>query len=276
MKIKNAYIFYKKYGLKYTISLIINYFFSKIGILSEVELLKIKINKDLSLDFKNTVLHGVFKGMKLSDKVWWGKYDIANKLFGQYEAHVVNKIIELSLQNNLFIDIGAADGYFAIGMVYSGFFEKAICFEISEKGRLVIEENASVNNVSKKIIINGIANSEEIDKIISKNDTAVVLIDIEGAEFDLLTYDFLYKLRNCTIIIELHDTFISGLFDRRQKLFSRASQFFNLNYIKRSSPEINSFSELNNLNDSSRFLLFSEGRPNMMDWVCFSPKKTYN
>jgi hypothetical protein len=266
-------MFYNKYGLKYNISFILNLFFSKIGILSEVELIKIKLNKDLSLDFKNTVLHGVFEGMKLSDKVWWGKYDVATKIFGQYETHVLNKIIELSEENKLFIDIGAADGYFAIGMVYSGFYQRAICFEISEKGRLVIEENACINNVSKNIIINGIANSEAINKVISNNDTAVVLIDIEGAEFDLLTCDFLYILRNCTIIIELHDTFVNGLNDRREQLFNRASKYFDFNYIKRANPEINSFSELKNLNDLSRFLLFSEGRPNMMDWVCLSPKK---
>ena len=96
MQINKAYLLIKNYGVRYTISFIINYLFSKIGIFSEIELVKMKINKDISKDYNNIIQYGVFKGMKMSEKVWWGKFDLANKIFGQYETHVINKITELS------------------------------------------------------------------------------------------------------------------------------------------------------------------------------------
>ena len=253
-------------------SFIVNHLLTKINILSEVDLIKIKVNNDLSETFKNTVLYGPFKGMKMSDKLWWGKFDVANKIFGQYESHVVKKIIELSKQNSLFIDIGAADGYFVIGMVHAKYFNSAICFEVSENGRDVIKENAGLNNMADKIQINGIAGQHEIERVMQDQVSAVILIDIEGAEFDLLTYEMLHTMKNSSIIIELHDRFIRDLNNSREKLFSRASQFFNITYLDRANPEINTFPELFHLSDAHRFLLFSEGRPNTMDWVCFTPK----
>ena len=107
---------------------------------------------------------------------------------------VINKIIYCSKNYDTFIDIGAADGYYAIGAVFSNLFSKSICFEISEKGWIIIEENSILNGVYDRIKIFGIANTNSIKNVLKSDTEALILIDIEGDEFDLLSDDFLLWL----------------------------------------------------------------------------------
>ena len=271
-KFVKVFDLFKMYGLSYAISVIINRLLGIIGIPSEIETIKTRVNKEIGFKFSNTIAYGVFKGMKMSDKVWWGKYDVASKILGQYESHVIDKIVQLSNECDTFIDIGAADGYFAIGAVKSELYSKSICFELSEIGQKVIIENSKLNDISDSVAVYGVATEDSIKDILSQNEKAVVLCDIEGAEFDVLTVGMLEVLKNCSIIIELHDTFTAGADNRREKLFDRAKNFFEISYLSRTNPDVYEFSELNYLNDNERFLIFSEGRPLNMEWVCFSPK----
>ena len=155
--LKKLIKFKKRYGLKLIISQVFYSLINKFNLLSPIDCIRTRINLDISEIFQNKVAYGIFKGMKLSNNIWWGKFDIATKLLGQYELHILDKIIDLSDEFETFIDIGAADGYYAVGAVFSNLYSKSICFEISEFGRQVIEENSTINQVSNKIQIHGIA-----------------------------------------------------------------------------------------------------------------------
>jgi len=92
------------------------------------------------------VSYGPFKGMKLTQDSWWGRFDLISKILGTYEPHVVDRLVAFAEQGTkTFVDIGSADGYFPIGLTSGGVFEKAYAFEISEEARtkmkLSIERN---------------------------------------------------------------------------------------------------------------------------------------
>ena len=218
--LKKLIKFKKRYGLKLIISQVFYSLINKFNLLSPIDCIRTRINLDVSEIFQNKVAYGIFKGMKLSNNIWWGKFDIATKLLGQYELHILDKIIDLSDEFETFIDIGAADGYYAVGAVFSNLYSKSICFEISEFGRQVIEENSTINQVSDKIQIHGIANQKVMNSVLEIENKALILIDIEGGEFDLLTSEFLLVCKNSKLIIELHDSFIKGSDNRRNDLFS--------------------------------------------------------
>jgi predicted RNA methylase len=50
-------------------------------------------------------------------------------LLGLYEASVMEQLKAFSAQASTLIDIGAADGYFGVGLVAAGVYTRSICFE---------------------------------------------------------------------------------------------------------------------------------------------------
>lgn len=264
----------ENYGTRYLFSLIASVILRKFKLYDATQLHKEKILHDAKAIFGSQVKYGIFSGMKISSNVWWGRYDLLSKYLGQYESHILSKLRELSKNYDHFIDIGAADGYYAIGLVHSKLYKTATCFEISEKGRSVISENAILNNQSENIKIYGEANKDTLEKEIDAAKSCLILCDIEGAEFDLFSKEVLKVLRNCALIIELHDEVIGGEKDRRQRLMNNAQEFFEINFIERDNPTPNDFEELKGWKDDLRQLAFSEGRPCRMDWILLTPRKT--
>ena len=87
-----------------------------------------------------------------------------------------------------FLDIGAADGYYAVGMLHSKMAKQAICHEVSQDGQRAIKENWLSNQSPGRLIVYGEADEESITAIApSLASDSLVLIDVEGFEFSLLT-----------------------------------------------------------------------------------------
>ncbi|WP_115720229.1 hypothetical protein [Gallaecimonas mangrovi] len=271
-KIVNVSKYIKKFGLRWTTSMIINRILRKLGILSDIGLIKEEIFLDSLSTLKGEVALGPFKGMKISEKSWWGKDDILNKLLGQYEIHILEKIIELSRKYDHFIDIGAADGYYPVGLLVSKHFKECSCFEISEKGRSVIYENGKINKISDKLEIHKEANAQSIREILNRKGPSLILCDIEGAEFSLFDEALLSSISNSEIIIELHDWLFNDEDRPIDNLILRAKKFFTVEYLIRKSPEIYYCEYFNDWSDNKRMLAFSETRPKKMDWILLTPK----
>lgn len=272
-KFRRAIEIIEIYGTRYLFSLIVNAVIRRLGLLDMKQIIKERASIDAKHLFQNKVAYGPFKGMMISDNVWWGKHDVLAKYLGEYEPHITEKLIELSRNYNHFIDIGAADGYYAIGLLCSESYESVTCFEISGKGRSTILENALLNSKKERLKILGEANAESISKELKSCGPSVVLCDIEGAEFTLLNRNFLQAIKDCTVIIELHDDVISGPPNRRKNLIKNANEFFNVDFIDRKAPKIFEFEEIRSWNDDLRLLAFSEDRPVQMDWLVLTPKE---
>ena len=219
----------------------------------------------------HTVAYGIFKGMKLSDKAWWGD-DLPTKILGEYERHVQEKLKELSRSSKILIDIGAADGFFAIGCLVSNLYEKVVCFEISDEGRELLVANAKANQVDERIVVKGEAAKESLRNIVANLESAVILCDIEGAEFDLFSEELLKILNKCYIVIELHESAMIKGQEMVAQLGNSASKYFDVDFIYPLDININKYKELNSFHDNYRLLAFSEGRGVSMRWMVLSPK----
>jgi len=261
------------YGLRYLFSLIAGFIIKKFKLHDALQLHKERILRDANAMFGNQVAYGIFTGMKISNEVSWGRHDALSKYLGQYESHILEKLKNLGERYDHFIDIGAADGYYAIGLLHSKLYKTATCFEISSRGREIIAKNAVLNDQENNINIYGEANKDMLEEEVNVAKSCVVLCDIEGAEFKLFSKEILKTLRNCEIITELHDDFVIGEEDRRQRLVDDAKEFFEISFIKRANPNPNDFEELKGWSDDLRQLAFSEERPCRMDWLFLSPLK---
>jgi Methyltransferase FkbM domain len=246
-------------------------------ILDRVSRLAIKRKKRLLAErfdrqFNSIVAYGPFKGLKLPAYSWWGKSDRAAMLFGFYEQEVQAALFNKPAQYDTFIDIGAADGYYALGAVVSGQFKKSICYESSEKGRLVIAENARLNNVEHLVEINGMATREVLKEFCDDGRmNSVILVDIEGGEFDLFDDALLERIKKNILIIEIHDFLFPDGDEKRMEFQRLLEKHFKVSVFSTSKRDLSPYAELWKLADTDRWLLCSENRPVLMSWIRLDP-----
>jgi len=110
--------------------------------------------------FSGVVKCGPFEGLKFWKDSWWGATDRANMLLRLYEQELLTQLKSVPRRYCYFIAVGAADGYYGIGVLVGSFFEKSWCYEISEQRQDIIRGNAELSNLSDRIVIRGKAESE--------------------------------------------------------------------------------------------------------------------
>ena len=103
---------------------------------------------------KGTVSQGLLKGLQLNRDTWWGKSDLGAQCLGLYEKEILD-LISSHGPFDTFLDIGAADGYYAVGLLHAKMAKRAICFEISPDGQRAIKENWLINKNPGEIEIHG-------------------------------------------------------------------------------------------------------------------------
>lgn len=219
------------------------------------------------------IAYGPFVGMQISQSSWWGKTDLASKILGFYEAEVLAVLSGVDkTQYRHFVDLGAADGYYAIGAIYADLFEDAYAFEMSDQGQEVIRANAKLNGVSKRVHVYGVAD-ENFDQQIPDVSLAqtVMLIDIEGGEFDLLDALLLQKLKRSLLVIELHEFMVDNGSAKLAALIKRLEPLYKLTWLKTGARDLSNFDALESFNDTDRWLLCSEGRMRLQKWVICEP-----
>lgn len=220
------------------------------------------------------VKYGLFQGLSLNRKTWWGKSDLGAQCLGLYEKEILNEIGRQEKgKYQTFIDIGAADGYYAVGMLLAGVVDNVISFEKSEEGRAAINENWDNNGKPGAITLYGEANHASL-KIVPSHvfDNALVLIDIEGYEFELLTKEVIKQLRFSEVIIEIHN-WIDDFEIRYAQLLRDLSEYFNIEKLAPVDRNTSDLPELRSYTDDNRLLLVSERRPCLMRFLKLTPIK---
>ena len=222
----------------------------------------------------STIQYGPFQGMILSQGDWWGKIDRPSMIYGFYEQEVLESLTSNKGKYKTLIDVGAADGYYAIGGIISGTFEKAICYEIAKEGQDQIKKNADLNKVSKNIEIRGEAKENFYNDFTHEElASSLILMDIEGLEFDIFSKskDF-QTLKNSSLIIESHALYFDDGKEKQEGLIKMAEEFFNVTELKMSSRDLSNIPDLRLFSDSDRWLMCSEGRGELMSWFRLDPK----
>jgi len=243
-----------------------------LGLIDDQRSIRLRMSKYLSRQHADQVAYGPLTGFKFSKLSRWGTLDRGAMILGLYEKEVLDQISHHSHGRDVFVDIGAADGYYSVGLVSQGLFKHSYSFEKSKFGRSVIADTAKSNGVSEKVSILGMADVNSIKSVPAEDlKSAVVLIDIEGAEFEFLTDQVLDLLKECVVVIELHEWFLKDGADQRAAMEMRAKSHFSLKTLKTSARDLSDFPELDNFSDTERWLLCSEGRKRSMEWLVLRP-----
>lgn len=231
-----------------------------------------RLSREVNIHFDSTIAYGPFTGLRLTKKTWWGAKDRAAMILGMYEQEVLEAIFSAPECYNHFIDLGAADGYYATGALFSGRFQSALCYEMSVRGRKVIRSNAELNGTCAALEIRGMAKDGfSHDVPLEVRARSLLLIDIEGGEFDLCSVDFFTAFAESIIIIEIHDFFVRDGKERFRQLLDLASKNFAITFLTTAQRDFSAFRELDFYEDTDRWLMCSEGRKQRMQWIKLEP-----
>jgi hypothetical protein len=129
------------------------------------------------------------------------------KLLGTYEKELHGIIDEIRQERfERIIDIGAAEGYYAIGMALANDGQPAtvIAFEAQESGQQLLRAAAERNSV-KNIEIRGACDIHALATELTAGGKTLIICDVEGYETELLDPEIVPGLRNSYVLVELHD-----------------------------------------------------------------------
>ena len=238
---------------------------------------KINLSNKIRILHNNTIAYGPFRGMKLSNHSSWGISDKGTMILGLYEKELLDEFNNIPKSYETFIDLGAADGYYGVGVLVNGLFKNSYCYELTEAGRNVILETAKINKVESKVQIRGKA-TNNITSEISHHELSksVLFIDIEGGEFELLTEPIFESFKNSIIFVEIHDFFFEDSNAKLLNLFTNSSKTHTKKIIKMGQRDLSKYPELTHWDDLDRWMLCSEGRAKLMTWIRFDPIETIN
>lgn len=137
------------------------------------------------------------------------------KQLGTYECELAPLLPRLDQAGfRTVINVGSAEGYYAVGLARRWPPARVIAFELDPTGRDLTAENARINGVADRIEIRAAANPESLVAALRDDSRGLLLMDVEGAEDELLDGPVLPALRDYHVLVELHDI-------RRERLGER-------------------------------------------------------
>jgi len=125
---------------------------------------------------------------------------------GIYECELAQFLLKWSVVPfQHIINVGAGEGYYALGCAMLWPLATVTAFETNGEGRSMLLRNVQLNGVQSRVRIMGHCWREELDATIGGGETSLVIMDAEGAEGELLAPRKIPSLANAYIIVEIHD-----------------------------------------------------------------------
>ena len=120
---------------------------------------------------------------------------------------VIGRIIDRGYRTIL--NIGAADGYYAVGLAVRSPGTHVEAFEALPAFHPIVERSARANGVQGRIVLRGACDANALRHHLQTDvRPSLVLIDIEGGEAELLDPLAVPQLRQVDILVETHDAFV--------------------------------------------------------------------
>jgi SAM-dependent methyltransferase len=207
------------------------------------------------------ILSGPFAGMDYPVRAAEGAR--AARLLGAYEASldpVIERIVARAYP--LVIDIGCAEGYYAVGLARRMPESRILARDTSERAQALCRDLAAANGVSDRVEVGGLFSHGDFD--CAREQDTVVICDIEGAEAALLDPSAAPGLLAADILVEVHEGPHPGLADTLTARFAashHATRFDRLLAPERLPPWAETLSDLD------RLLLLWEWRAAPTPWL---------
>jgi hypothetical protein len=217
------------------------------------------------------VIGGSFEGLTYVGEAVGSVY--IPKLLGIYERELHPVIEEIVREKfEMIIDVGAAEGYYAVGLARRLPHAKIVAFERMESGRALLSEMATANGVVDRLVVRGECGVLDLKECLGSAERPLLICDVEGYEAVLLDPSVVSRLENTFVLVELHEFLHEGITQLIKDRFRETHRLQEIAETDR-SPSDFPFRTLYTRLLPGRFMrnAVSEWRPERMTWLWMRP-----
>ena len=151
---------------------------------------------------RDRVVSGPFAGMEYVWRALGSAY--IPKLLGIYERELAWCVeAACEARPDRIVNLGAAEGYYAVGLARRNPQARVVAFEAMEFGRNLLSEMVALNGVSERVEVRGTAGCPELRAALHGAVCPLVVCDVEGQEANLLDPATVPGLRGARILVEV-------------------------------------------------------------------------
>ncbi|WP_164972824.1 methyltransferase domain-containing protein [Lacibacter luteus] len=211
------------------------------------------------------------KGLKYPGFASYGS-SIFPKLSGTYESELADIFFQLEKNNySCIVDVGCAEGFYAVGLAQRFKQAKVYAFDISETAQQLCKEMAALNNVSSQVEVKQECTAENLAALVL-DQRSLIICDCEGYERHLFVRDTIDQLKTSDLIIELHPMHEKDVKEYLHQLFANThvieyAASYDDNRKIFELPDI-----YTSLSKIDRIKIVQEGRAFSMDWMIAKAK----
>ena len=225
----------------------------------------------------NEVLSGPFRGMKLHLSPL-SKRQLLGYLLGTQELELFPIIEDIvSRPYSTVINIGVADGYYAIGLARRMPSTPVIGFEGLPEHHEPFWQTARANGVADRITLRGFCTAPDLRDALDKaGSRPFILCDIEGGEKELLDNSSIPELNGADILVETHDGLVRGCTERLVQRFSATHDIKSVYARPRTMADFpaKELPFLARWMSGTAVELMNERRTGVQEWLFMTPRRT--
>lgn len=149
------------------------------------------------------IASGPFKGLRYIHEAVGSQW--APKLLGTYEMELA-PVIEGIIANPpaRVVNIGAAEGYYAVGLAWRMSGTRVVAFEAQEARHKLLKDFAAANGVADRIEVLGACLPDLLNDAVQGGARTLVICDVEGAEFQILDPASVPGIAGADVLVEVH------------------------------------------------------------------------
>jgi len=211
---------------------------------------------------RGRVLAGPFEGLALPFESSSGS--MAPLFAGTYELEISSAIeLLVRCQPPVVVDVGAAEGYYAVGLAVRLPDSRVYAFDIDRWARRLCDLTVEANGV-KNVTVRGRVDSEQLNSLLVPG--ALLVSDCEGFELDLLDPAVVPALQGADLLIEVHEFLRPGVTEALVTRFGPTHDIELIDVVDR-DPKVHP--QLDHLTDHDASSAVQEGRPTSppMQWA---------
>jgi hypothetical protein len=151
--------------------------------------------------FNYSVQAGPFRGLKYTRSALLSRH-ATPALLGAYERQLYPFLEAAAGRCDLVVDIGSAEGYFAVGLARLG--KRVVTFDVDPHERKICQEMSKANRVTDRMTIQSWCSPSRLAALVNGPQRALIFCDIDGGELELFTPEVVSAIRHCDLIVEMH------------------------------------------------------------------------
>jgi predicted O-methyltransferase YrrM len=219
------------------------------------------------------VYDGPFRGMLLPDSRY--AFRRLHLLMGTFEMElraVMEGLVAVGFRT--IINLGAAGGYYAVGLALRCPGARVLAFETLPEQRQQMAVTSKANGVDDRVVAHGTCTAHSLGECLAAAEPPVlVLADIEGNELSLFDAEVAARLVRATVVIETHDDRNPGTTQELRRRFAATHR------VEAYAPRTRTRADVPAQLSSGPWRVLSwllwrlvrERRPAAQQWLLFTP-----